>query len=165
MWAFTIVYSIHNSMLIIPYPHPKTWNIRWFKLKDHLDVSTWVNCCSPLGNQKQSYSLTLTSLESLLYYAHFHVQALYHAILQMCISLKLLCRSHYNWPFLNWQNFIQKENLKLKSSKMKWFRRFSIARSEGKNSNNHQIFTNDFHCVAKNIKGWLWIRTPYLVYN
>jgi hypothetical protein len=30
---------------------------------------------------------------------------------------------------------------------------------------NHQIFIFSFHCVAKNIKGWLRICISYFVYN
>jgi hypothetical protein len=47
--------------------------------------------------------------------------------------------------------FRQKKKFKLKDSKMKQFWKFSIARSERKNTKNHQIcIYGFFQCVTKN---------------
>jgi hypothetical protein len=51
------------------------------------------------------------------------------------------------------------------NSKMKWFWRFLIARSEQTNNISWQISMVGFHCVAKNIEGWFSNKTSYLVYS
>jgi hypothetical protein len=48
------------------------------------------------------------------------------------------------------EKYRSKDTLKTKKTKMKRFWRFSITRSKGENILNCQIFTFDFHCVAKN---------------
>jgi hypothetical protein len=57
----------------------------------------------------------------------------------------------------------QEKNSKFLNKK-KWFWRFSIAKSEKINYKNYQIPILGFHCVTKNIEGWLEICTLILVY-
>ncbi len=51
------------------------------------------------------------------------------------------------------------------NSTMKWFWRFLIARSEQTNNISWQISMVGFDCVAKNIEGWFFDKTSYLVYS
>jgi len=71
-------------------------------------------------------------------------------------------------PFFLLTKFREKENfkiIKVKNLKMKWLWRFSIARSEGKNSKIFQISIFGFQCVAKDMEGWFKFDTSYMVYS
>ncbi len=64
----------------------------------------------------------------------------------------------YQQPvFFNWRNFAKSKGLNFfKNSKMKWFWRFYIARSEKKNVEMIRFLYFVF-CVVKNIERWLRI--------
>jgi hypothetical protein len=71
-------------------------------------------------------------------------------------------------PFFTGEKFRQKEKFNfLFFLKMKWFSRFSKSPELRENIiiNHHIIYIFGFHCVARNVKGWLGFCSSYVVYS